>query len=156
MQRNRSRRGLTRDKGPPRSYWRVEQARAVLEEYANEEGGSLAEFARRRGLNPKRLYRWRKRLAELATATGTVALQHAPSPTFLPVQIKDSSRALEPPPICTVGSSPPSWPADAGLDGEEGILELVFGGHRRIRVPAGFDASTLLRLVQVLEAWDSC
>lgn len=47
----------------PREVWTVADARRLFEEW-NRSGGSLAEFARRHGIDPARLYWWRKRLAD--------------------------------------------------------------------------------------------
>jgi hypothetical protein len=43
-----------------------------------------------------------------------------------------------------------------GLAAEAPTLEVVLTGERRIRVPSGFDDTTLYRLVHVLEAVDRC
>jgi len=66
-----------------RKHWSEEQARRLLAEQAAS-GETMTEFARRRGLWPQRLWRWKKRLAgaegeALAGATGQ------PEPAFLPV-----------------------------------------------------------------------
>jgi transposase-like protein len=45
----------------PRDPWTPDEARRVLDEQQRV-GGSLAEFARQRGISPARLYWWRKRL----------------------------------------------------------------------------------------------
>lgn len=47
----------------PRDAWTADGARRLFEEWRRA-GGSLAEFARRHGIAPARLYWWRKRLAE--------------------------------------------------------------------------------------------
>ena len=45
----------------PRDAWAPDEARRVFDEYRRV-GGSLAEFARQRGISPARLYWWKKRL----------------------------------------------------------------------------------------------
>ena len=62
----------------PRDAWSPEEARRLLDEHRRV-GGSLAEFARQRGISPARLYWWRKRLgdgpaslAELSLVPATV------------------------------------------------------------------------------------
>jgi hypothetical protein len=44
--------------------WSAEQARRVVDEW-KQSGVTVAEFARKRGLVPERLYLWRKRLPAL-------------------------------------------------------------------------------------------
>lgn len=58
--------------------WRPEDARRVLDE-AEGSGESLAEFARRHGIDPARLYWWRKRLATERPPTVTPTLSLVPA-----------------------------------------------------------------------------
>lgn len=51
-----------------RETWKPEDARRVLEEW-KQSGGPLSEFARRHGIDPARLYWWRKRLAKSPSVT---------------------------------------------------------------------------------------
>lgn len=69
--------------------WTREDARRLFEEW-NRSGGSLAEFARRRGIDPARLYWWRKRLANQsprATALSLVPATITSSPSS-PITIR--------------------------------------------------------------------
>jgi transposase-like protein len=59
--------------------WTPEQASRTLQKHATS-GLSIAEFAAREGLEPKRLYRWRERLGEAATVST------ASAPTFVEVK----------------------------------------------------------------------
>jgi len=45
--------------------WNEEQVRRVLDEW-KQSGDTIAEFSRKRGLVPERLYLWRKRFGETA------------------------------------------------------------------------------------------
>jgi transposase-like protein len=64
------------------SRWTAEQARSVLAEWEHS-GLSVAQFARRRGLEAERLYRWQRRLdaavpsrfVEMTTETSTGELE---------------------------------------------------------------------------------
>jgi transposase-like protein len=47
--------------------WNEQQARRVLDEW-KQSGDTIAEFSRKRGLVPERLYLWRKRFAETTAA----------------------------------------------------------------------------------------
>jgi transposase-like protein len=51
-----------RSRPDPREIWKPEDARGLLDEWKRS-GGPLAEFSRRHGIDPARLYWWRKRLA---------------------------------------------------------------------------------------------
>jgi hypothetical protein len=106
-------------------YWSEVEAGAVLS--ALERSGDPASvFARRHGLSPHRLLRWKNR-------------QHGSTrrsrPAFHPVQVEepeDRTRA--------VGSE------------ERGGLELLVDGSRRIVVRRGFDPEVLRELLRVLES----
>lgn len=61
----------------PRDTWTPEEARRLFEEHRRT-GGPLAEFARRHGITPARLYWWKKRL-ESEPASGVTALSLVPA-----------------------------------------------------------------------------
>ena len=84
-------------------------------------GGSVAQFAERRGLNAATLYWWRSRLRRVDRG----------EPQLVPIEIVDrpSTRSRE---------------TDAHFE-----IELV--GGRRLRVPPRFDAGELARLIAALE-----
>ncbi len=48
--------------------WSEEQARRVIDEW-KQSGDTIAEFSRKRGLVPERLYLWRKRFAETTASS---------------------------------------------------------------------------------------
>ncbi len=102
-------------------YWHEEEARAVVAAW-RASGERLAVFARRHGVQPRRLARWRRRL-------DAVAPLH-----FHPVRV--------------IGAmAPPPSPA---------AMEIDLPHGERIRLPRGFDADDLRRLLAVLEASASC
>ena len=90
---------------------------------ARESGESLSAFAQRHGIDPQRLYSWRRKLDAARGGDSS-----APSEAFVPVRVVPEARTT---------------PASA--------FELVLGMGRVIRVSADFDAQALRRLVEVLE-----
>jgi transposase len=111
---------MGQDQEPKR--WTAGRARELLAE-AKQSGESLSAFAERRGIDPQRLYSWRRKLG---------AAKGAESPTtseaFVPVRIAPDPRA-----------TPPSG------------FEVVLSEGRVVRVGADFDARALRRLVEALE-----
>jgi hypothetical protein len=89
-----------------------------------------------------RLYRSDARTAALVADRPAASTRPAPSPDgerttdFLPVRVVDVVRPQE-------DSSAPASPGRP--------VEVILDGGRRIAVPPGFDADTLLRVVAILE-----
>jgi transposase-like protein len=90
----------------PNEFWTPEEARLLLDEWQRS-GGTLAAFARRCGVAPRRLYWWRKQLAgrttrSLSLIPGTIigadARTSAPITVRLPsgiaIEIADASPSL--------------------------------------------------------------
>ena len=65
-----------------RSYWKDADARRVLAAW-QASGKSIREFARQRGLNPKRLSRWKQRFRDVDDRL----------PALLPVHVVDAAAA---------------------------------------------------------------
>lgn len=105
--------------------WTQDQARVVLDA-GKRSGLSLAAFARRHALDPRRLYWWRGQLprAERPVAFEEVALLGA--------------------------AVRPALQAGHATTG----LELVLPSGHIVRLGAAFDAATLRRLLEVLERRD--
>jgi transposase len=114
-----------------RRYWRREDARKAVEAWQRS-GETLAEFCRRRGLHPRRVRRWAKRLEG--------ALDPEPTPSSEPVRFH---------PVQLV-----SWRAPQ--DESRSPIEIVLGDGRLVRVPPGFSAADLTRVLQVLAAEGGC
>jgi hypothetical protein len=108
-------------------YWKEPEARAVLAAWA-QSGESAAVFARRHGLAPSRLLRWKAWLSSSGQR-----------PVFHPVKV-----------IGVVGGTL----SDAGATGTGDPLELVLIGGRRIAVRRGFDPLVLAELVRAVESWE--
>lgn len=92
-----------------------------------EPGMSVSLVARRRGVDPSLLFRWRRQL--LAPLE--------PPPLFEPVELVSGA------PV----SSCPASPAPAS----GGVIEIELVGGRRVRVDREVDAEALRRVLSVLE-----
>lgn len=98
-------------------YWRGSEARVVVDAW-RASGEGLAGFARRYGIQPRRVSRWARELEERGEPV-----------RFHPVQV--------------VGQG-------AGVRGEESRIEIELGDGATVRVPAGFAAEDLARVLEVL------
>jgi hypothetical protein len=105
-------------------YWREEDARVVLEEWSRSELG-LEEFARRHGLNERRLRRWSERLGR--SIPGRIR--------FHPVELRLGGLA------------------GAEAANSDGGVAVVARGGRRVVVGHDFDEELLARVVRVVESW---
>ena len=102
--------------------WSAARAGEVLAE-VKQSGESLSAYGRRHGIDPQRLYSWRRKLD--AVKGVDVAARVA----FVPVRI-----------------APEATTRPAAM-----AFELVLGGGRVVRVGADFDSGALQRLVEALE-----
>lgn len=108
-------------------YWREDDAREVLAAWDRSKE-SAAAFARRQGLSPARLLRWKSRVSSGKR-----------KPVFHPVKVIGTAR------------SPQAVTAEVETTG---TLELVVGGKRRIVIRRGFDPEVLAELVRAVESWE--
>jgi transposase len=122
----------------------VEQKLAVLTE-ATAPGASMSEVARRHGLLPAQVYKWR-RLAEL----GVIGVPGASElPSFVAVEIAREVRSLPAP----VSAETPTAGAGASRRRRRrkaGLIEIELAGGRRVRVDRDVDAAALERVLDVL------
>lgn len=122
----------------------VEQKLAVLAE-AMAPGASISQVARRHGLVPAQIFKWR-RLAEL----GVIGMPGASElPSFVAVEI---TRDVPPLPASACEDKP-------AAGGEvprhrrrkrAGLIEIDLGSGRRVRVDRDVDAAALERVLDVL------
>jgi len=122
----------------------VEQKLAVLRE-ATAPGANMSAVARRHGLLPAQVYKWR-RLAEL----GVIGVPGASElPSFVAVEIAHEALSLPAPvsaekPTAVVETSRRRRRKKAGL------IEIELEGGRRVRVDRDVDAAALERVLDVL------
>jgi len=122
----------------------IEQKLAVLAE-ATAPGANLSVIARRHGLLPAQLYKWR-RLAEL----GVIGMPGASElPSFVAVDITKEVSALPVP----VAADKPAEINDVPRRRRRkkaGLIEIELAGGRRVRVDRDVDAAALGRVLDVL------
>jgi len=122
----------------PAIYWS-----AIVADFRRS-GLTHVEFCRRRHLSLSSfrhwLYRRRPDLHSIPSGSGAAPRVPGPAPSsrpqFLPVHLRP-----EPLPVAVTPRNTPSAPP----------LELVLADDRRIRVPSGFDPTTLHQLLDTLE-----
>ena len=121
----------------------VEQKLAVLTE-ATAPGANLSEVARRHGLLPAQVYKWR-RLAEL----GVIGVPGASElPSFVAVEITREPPALPGPVAEAQPAAGPEAPRRRRR--KAGLIEIELAGGRRVRVDRDVDAAALERVLDVL------
>ena len=122
----------------------IEQKLAVLAE-ATAPGANLSVIARRHGLLPAQLYKWR-RLAEL----GVIGVPGASElPSFVAVEITKEVSAVPVP----VAADKPAEINDVPRRRRRkkaGLIEIELAGGRRVRVDRDVDAAALGRMLDVL------
>ena len=127
-----------------RRRFNIEQKLAVLSE-ATVPGANMSEVARRHGLLPAQVYKWR-RLAEL----GVIGVPGASElPSFVAVEIAREVRSLPAP----VSAEKPTAGAGASRRRRRrkaGLIEIELAGGRRVRVDRDVDAAALERVLDVL------
>jgi hypothetical protein len=107
--------------------WTESQAREVIGALERS-GKPVSVFAAENGLDPQRLYLWRRRFAAVAEGDNT------------------RFRELIVRPSATV----------SGAESEGAPFEVVLGSSVVVRVPASFDAGALVRLLDVLGQARAC
>ncbi|WP_201864671.1 IS66-like element accessory protein TnpA [Microvirga soli] len=111
-----------------RRRWSLQDKLQIVEETL-QLGVSVTEVARRHGLAPSVVFTWRRLARE--GRLGDVA------PTFMPVKIT---------PV------PAQAPSVTSPSRRTGLIEIVLGRGRRIRVDREVDAEALRRVLQVVES----
>jgi transposase len=117
---------VSKRKGHRRQWSKDHKARIVTESFVP--GASIAEVARRHGINANLLFTWRKRLGMYQSAGGDEAVK------ILPVTL-----------VPEVPSS-----VAAGSSESAGRMEIVLAGGDRVIVGPGVDAIALGRVVKAL------
>lgn len=109
-----------------RRRWSAEEKRAIVAEAA-QRTRSVSRVARRHGISPSLLFRWRRELAD-----GDQAPIRPAGPAFIPIALPAPAEA-------------PSSQRD-----RSGVIEIELAGGLRIRVDASVDIKVLKRVVDAL------
>ncbi len=118
-------------------HWRRPEALVVLNRW-KVSGMTVADFVRAHELPPKRVHWWKRRLED------DLEVEQPPEePQFVELQLAPQTTRIEPVPATSDRASPITPPP---------ALEVVLRGQRGVRVAEGFDAVTLARVVEILEA----
>jgi transposase len=124
-----------------RRKWSDAEKQAIVAEAA-QPGANISAVARRHGIKPSLLFRWRRLSREAPTAP--------PAPAFMPVTL-----AL--PPACPEPEAAESPPVTSSTrpDAEEGRrddrIEIELGNGRLVRVGAGVGMDALKRVIDLLD-----
>jgi transposase len=122
----------------------VEQKLAVLAE-ATAPAANMSEVARRHGLVPAQVYKWR-RLAEL----GVIGMPGASElPSFVAVEITKDVASLPAPVVDDKPMVSNEVPRRRRRQ-KAGLIEIELAGGRRVRVDRDVDAAALERVLDVL------
>lgn len=114
-----------------------EAAKRRIAEEASRTGASVSAVARRYGVAPRVLFRWKRELAKEA------------EPVFLPVQITDGSNDAISPTSAEHQSSPA--PAPIIIERQLPGIEIELVGGRRVRFDRDADPEAIRRMIAVLE-----
>jgi transposase len=111
-----------------RRRWSLQDKLQIVEE-TMQPGVTVTEVARRHGLAPSVVFTWRRLAREGRLGDA--------GPVFMPVEITHVPARTPP------AASPPR---------RTGLIEIVLGRGRRIRVDRDVDAEALRRVLQVVES----
>jgi transposase len=127
-----------------RRRWSDAEKQAIIVEAARP-GANISAVARRHGLKPSLLFRWRRMARE--------GQAHASGAAFVPVTL-----AL--PPVSVEGSAPTATPticpdaspcSCADTAWADDRIEIELGNGRLVRIGAGVDMDALKRILTVLD-----
>lgn len=112
-----------------RRRWSEREKRRIVDE-ASGSCTNASAVARRHGIKPALLYRWKKELAgTVPAARGSVDL--------VPVTVTERPQDVPPPPVS---------------DATDSMIEITLGNGRTLKVPASLDVTTLQRLLSTIDA----
>ncbi len=116
---------------PRRRYrrWDAEEKRSICQQ-TRAPGISVAQVARRHGLNANLIFKWLKEPRFAAAAT------MVDEPVFLPVEVRED-RA-------------PAAPMASSAGGTQGRVEIILATGHRVSVAGPFDGEAVARLLLVL------
>lgn len=132
-----------------RRQWSEAEKQAIIAEAARP-GANISAVARRHGIRPSLLFRWR-RLAREVQARRSAAV-------FVPVTISPppaGAEEMSPQATAMNSSDVQSCPPIEATQTDDRI-EIELGNGRLVRVGAGIDTSALKRVLDVLDGVPSC
>mgnify|MGYP001791571105 CR=1 FL=1 len=148
-----------------RRSWPLEEKRRIVEE-AFRPGTSVADVARRHGLNSNQVFNWRKLCGPQPAAQGSSSASPSPDASlacapdgFLSsgVITEPKDEGAVPPPgrsALLLGHARPDGDAEArpAMDERPGMIEIDLPGGTRLRVDAFVNERALRRVLSVLQA----
>lgn len=147
--------------GAPRRSWSVEERRRIVGE-ALAPGASVAEVARRHGLNANLIFKWIRRSREgwldrrrgpRRDRRGVTPLVDDAAAAFVPVQIfeaRSDALALPAPSLPETAASTQTAPREDRKNGRRGAMEISLPNGARISLGADVDARALRRVLSAL------
>jgi transposase len=127
-----------------RRRWSEAEKQAIVAE-AERPGVNISAVARRHGIKPSLLFRWR-RLARDGED------RHSP-PAFMPVTLAlPAAETPAPEAIPEAESSPVPPPAAASEAPDAHRIEIALGNGRVVRVGAGVDVNSLRRILDAVDS----
>jgi len=122
--------------------WSDEEKAAIVAEAAFP-GANVSAVARRHGIKPSLLFRWRRKAREAGrTRRG--------EPAFLPVAIATRPEATEAS-VEELPTNEPPQPGPPANRAPDKRIEIELANGRRIKVGADFDIGALKRILDLLE-----
>ena len=128
-----------------RRCWSDAEKEAVVAE-AERPGVNISALARRHGVKPSLLFRWRRLARE--------AKNPQSAPAFIPVTLALPAAEVEAPPANSepdAGSGPSPSFAGAARHRADNRIEIERGNGRLVRVGADVDVAALRRILDALE-----
>lgn len=128
-----------------RRKWSDTEKQAIVAEAAQPDA-NISAVARRHGIKPSLLFRWRRLVREAPPCSA--------APAFLPVTLALPPACSEPaaPEASPLPSSPlPAARSEAEEDRHDDRIEIELGNGRLVRVGAGVSTDALKRIIDLLE-----
>jgi len=125
-----------------RRRWSDEEKEAIVAEAALP-GANVSAVARRHGIKPSLLFRWRRKARE-------VGRSRRGEPAFLPVALAPRLEATEAS-VEEPATNEPPQPGPPANRAHDKRIEIELANGRRIKVGADFDVGALKRILDLLE-----
>src|SRR3954464_1286853 len=116
-----------------RRCWAAWEKRAIVDE-AQRTTGSISAVARRHGITPSLLFRWRRELRQQDHSA-----ERPPAPAFVPLALPSPAETLRPP---AETLRPPA-------EGRGGVVEVEWAGGR-VRIAGPVDRDTIVAVLGIL------